>query len=370
MNHILLLYPSPTLAEVGDPLELALERGGSPIPIDEAMERVKERIRQRFQDAGVELPEDGAGAPDQRWYWAGPALLDGALHRAAAGWVQGVGDWLPPSPEGTDHRGFARHVADFHQAMNDRPDLGTPPDDLVEILAVVALAGPGVCAHRALRRVANLDPTHPKLLSGAARAAQGLRSTFNMPETTALVRALSPNRGTRYWELVIRHALAGNLQAVLDEYAHVLEESLGLMGKPPSDVVDGIADEMLEALSIRTSPVRMDDIRCNGPGAPIDVDPFNIRTRFALRFGDLRDERGESVQRADTVRKAFNSPFRPFILASTSIGQEGPGFPHLLPRRLSLEPAPQSRRSGAAGGPRTSLQGARRAQERGRALRS
>ncbi len=326
MNHILLLYPSPTLAAVGDPLELALERGGNPVPVDEALERVKERIRRRFQDADVELPEGGPGAPDQRWYWAGPALLDGALHPDAAGWVEGVEDWLPPSPEGTDHRGFARHVADFHRAMNDRLDLGIPPDDLVEILAIVALAGPGVCAHRALRRVANLDATDPKLLSGAARVAQGLRSTFNMPESTALVRALSPARGTRYWELVIRHALAGNLQAVLDEYAHVLEESLGLMGKPRSDVVDGIAGEMLEALSIRTSPVRMDDIRCKGLGAPIDVDPFNIRTRFALRFGDLRDERGESIQRADTVRKAFNSPFRPFILASTSIGQEGLDF--------------------------------------------
>ena len=31
-------------------------------------------------------------------------------------------------------------------------------------------------------------------------------------------------------------------------------------------------------------------------------------------------------QRADTVRKAFNSPFRPFILATTSIGQEGLDF--------------------------------------------
>ena len=370
MNHILLLYPSPTLAEVGDPLGLALEHGGRPVPVDAALGRVKARIRQRFKDIGVELTEGGSGTPDQKWYWAGPAMLDRALHPETANWVNVVEDWLPPSPEGTDYRGFARHVAEFHQAMTDRPNLGTPPEDLVEILAIVALAGPGVCAHRALRRIVNLDPTDAQLLSGAARAAQGLRSTFNMPESTALVRALSPKRGTRYWELVIRHALAGNLQAVLDEYAHVLEESLGLMGKSPSKVVNGIAGEMLEALSIRTSPVRMDNIRCKGPGSPIEVDPFNIRTRFALRFGDLRDERGESIQRADTVRKAFNSPFRPFILASTSIGQEGVGFPHLLPRRLSLESAPQSRRSGAKGGPRTSLQGARRAQERGRTLRS
>ena len=93
---------------------------------------------------------------------------------------------------------------------------------------------------------------------------------------------------------------------MLDEYAHVLEESLGLMGKPPSDVVDGIAGEMLEALSIRTSPVRMDDIRCKGPGAPIDVDsvqhPHSVRASLRRPPGrtgrehPTRRHREEGVQ--------------------------------------------------------------------------
>ena len=326
MNNILLLYPSPVLAEIGDPLGLALEGGGNPVPADEALSRVEARIRQRFAEVGVQPVADGPGPTDQRWYWVGPALLDRALYPDTATWASEAERWLPPTPDGPDQWGFAQHVAELARAMTFRPDLGVPPRDLIRILAIVALAGPGVCAYRALRRVANVDPTHPKLLSGAARVAQGLRTTFNMPESTGLIRALSPDRGTRYWELVLRHALAGNLQAVLDEYAHVLEESLGLMGHPALDAVESIATEMWEALSIRTSQVRMDNIRCNGPGAPIEVDPFSIRTRFALRFGDLQDERGESIQRADTVRKAFNSPFRPFILASTSIGQEGLDF--------------------------------------------
>ncbi|MDE0103716.1 MAG: helicase-related protein [Bryobacterales bacterium] len=330
MNNLLLLYPSPTLAELGDPLRLALERGGGPVPVSEALERVKKRIRQRFSESsttsGLSIPDGESGTADQKWYWAGPALLDGARYSDTATWVDGVEHWLPPSEKGSDHRGLAKHVAEFRRVMTNRPDLGTPPDDLVEILAIVALAGPGVCAHRALRRITNLDPTHPTLLSGAARVAQGLRSTFNMPENTALIRTLSSQSRTRYWELVLRHALAGNLQAVLDEYAHTLEESLGLMGHTTEKVAKDIASEMLEALSIRTSPVRMDNIHCTGPSAPIEINPFNIRTRFALRFGDLRDERGESIQRADSVRKAFNSPFRPFILASTSIGQEGLDF--------------------------------------------
>src|SRR5439155_19873327 len=48
--------------------------------------------------------------------------------------------------------------------------------------------------------------------------------------------------------------------------------------------------------------------------------------RFALRFGELRDDKDNTLARAETVRMAFNSPFRPFILASTSIGQEGLDF--------------------------------------------
>ena len=253
-------------------------------------------------------------------------MLDGRLHPTVADWAGDADRWLPPSPEGTDHRGLAHHVAEFRRAMVGRPELGAPPGDLVEVLAIVALAGPGVCAHRALRRVGNVDPAHPELLSGAARVAQGLRTTFNMPESTALVRALAPDRKTRYWESALRHSLAGNLQAVLDEYAHVLEESLGLMGHPDLDVVRGVAKEMTAALSIRTAQIRVDDIRCEKASGSIAVEPFNIRSRFALRFGDLQTERGESVQRAETVRKAFNSPFRPFILASTSIGQEGLDF--------------------------------------------
>jgi hypothetical protein len=51
-----------------------------------------------------------------------------------------------------------------------------------------------------------------------------------------------------------------------------------------------------------------------------------MRCRYALRFGDLKDDSDQVLQRAGVVREAFNSPFRPFILASTSVGQEGLDF--------------------------------------------
>jgi hypothetical protein len=58
-----------------------------------------------------------------------------------------------------------------------------------------------------------------------------------------------------------------------------------------------------------------------------------MRCRYALRFGEGETEDGSDVTREDQVRSAFNSPFRPFILASTSVGQEGLDF-HLYCRAI------------------------------------
>jgi len=51
-----------------------------------------------------------------------------------------------------------------------------------------------------------------------------------------------------------------------------------------------------------------------------------MRTQFAARFGDGSDADGSGSVRATQLRTAFNSPFWPFVLASTSVGQEGLDF--------------------------------------------
>jgi predicted secreted hydrolase len=50
-----------------------------------------------------------------------------------------------------------------------------------------------------------------------------------------------------------------------------------------------------------------------------------MRGRFAMRLADYVDDEGH-VSRLSGVREAFNSPFRPFVLATTSVGQEGLDF--------------------------------------------
>lgn len=49
--------------------------------------------------------------------------------------------------------------------------------------------------------------------------------------------------------------------------------------------------------------------------------PSGILETTIIRCGN-----NQALVRADSVRDAFNSPFRPFVLASTSIGQEGLDF--------------------------------------------
>ena len=60
--------------------------------------------------------------------------------------------------------------------------------------------------------------------------------------------------------------------------------------------------------------------------------PTAIRSHFAVAF-TKGDGKEKDADRKKSVRNSFNSPFRPFVLASTSIGQEGLDF-HNYCRRI------------------------------------
>ena len=53
---------------------------------------------------------------------------------------------------------------------------------------------------------------------------------------------------------------------------------------------------------------------------------------FTLRYYNAKTD-NEAIQRTENIRNAFNSPFRPFVLATTSIGQEGLDF-HVYARKI------------------------------------
>ena len=81
---------------------------------------------------------------------------------------------------------------------------------------------------------------------------------------------------------------------------------------------------MGEAASIKTSRVTAHTLKVGRGG--VELGDLRLRTSFALRYGKVVGDEDKAIARAGAVRKAFNSPYRPFVLASTSIGQEGLDF--------------------------------------------
>lgn len=319
MPVIAWLLPSPTLATKIDPLEIALRRGNGPLDVQVLRDEVKTICRSLVET----LPDAGEGTrADERWYWAAPILLDS--RNGLLDWCKSHSGWRSATPDHESGTRFKDHIDLLVSMAEDKvvPPLGPRPDDLLDVLCDISLAGPGVCALRALHRIgAGLDAADPNLLSAAARIASGFQSLFNMPETIAMLRSSGEDA---YWRLTLQYGIHGNLQSVLDEYVHVLRESLGLQEHSPEEQVAGIAECIQSVLSLRTAQIRIDEIKMSEEG--FSLNDFNTRCRFALRFGDIRDDNNQALVRADSVRDAFNSPFRPFVLASTSIGQEGLDF--------------------------------------------
>lgn len=311
------MLPSPTLAQHIDPLAIALAHGDQPIPVSEIKAIVKAKCEELLMPLGAGEPDERV---DERWYWAAPALLD--AHAAYRLWCSSKTDWPVSSTDHETSDSFQEHIDLFLQMSAGEISLGARPHDLAEVLCEFALAAPGTCALRALKRVASdLDVQAPEILSAAVHIASGFRTLFNLPETIALLRGKGDDA---YWRLTLQYGIDGNVQSVLDEYTHVLYESPGLQNGSAAQQVRSIAASMQSVLSLRTAQLQVDELTSVAGG--FDIGKFNVRNRFALRFADIRSDDAQGHTRAETVKEAFNSPFRPFVLASTSIGQEGLDF--------------------------------------------
>jgi hypothetical protein len=332
MPVVALMYPSIALADVGDPLHFELSSvAGTRLPTyDEMIARVTETLTPMIESLTTGAPTQGN--VDEAWYWAAPLLLDLERHAGPArAWLSradAAAAWIGEDTQRDEDEqsGWSEHVERFVAMMQQgRASLGPVPTDLVRVLAELALSGPAVCALRGLARSKEATRLRAdgRVRDAAGVIAHGFRALFNLPEVVSLVRGLSPEEP--YWRRVLEYAGWGNLQAVLDEYMHVMPDVEGMIDGDPAAHALPVAGRVREAMGVRTARLGVDDIKVSGNGM-VQVKPGRMRSRFAMRFGEEKDDEGNQVTRADVVRRAFNSPFWPFVLASTSVGQEGLDF--------------------------------------------
>jgi len=103
---------------------------------------------------------------------------------------------------------------------------------------------------------------------------------------------------------------------VMDEDIHHLKNNFG--GREVNDdSLLSMAQQAGAAIALR--PVRYEIFDPDNP-----TRTQRLSARFALRYGSRRQQQDDVRQ--SQVRQAFNSPFWPFVLVTTSVGQEGIDF--------------------------------------------
>ena len=337
---LLLLLPCLSLADRAHPLE-------APAGQDR-----RAWVRGRVDELLSSLPDPRNGPVDDRWEWGAPLLLDPGLRTFLRGWRGWSGDVRLRRPDGEPFQPpnsdvFGAYVDDLLGL--DPQSLGRRPDALADLLTEAALGSPAILASRCLRAGTGIDDDTRRRL--AMPIADAFWSLFNRPAVIALIRGLgaerprsepggAPDRRTgagdetardaaAYWRLVLRYCRQGNLQAVLDEQWHLLwEQASWSEDAGPEDTAAECARKLARVVAQKARArvhARFLQARRDASGPAVETDELRLRTVFALRFGRSRTDDEESVSQ-DDVREAFNSPFRPFVLASTSIGQEGLDF--------------------------------------------
>ena len=268
-----------------------------------------------------EMLEGSSGA--ESWYWhsllAGSGGLPAGLgaedavsalaRRGAAEDPEAAPDALGLRP----HLELAAAVA----AGDQRPDHRlSKPADLDGVLAAIAQFAPANIAYRGMHRLAAQHHLpEAAVWKAAAVVSSGVQALFNRPESAQLLDQLLP--GVPYWRAILVYCRWGNLEAVLDEYLHHLEADAAGVAMSEERLLD-LATRVSDAMTMRPSQYEAFD--------PTNPDkPITFSSRFALRYGNKTATSDEN-KRLPEVRKAFNSPFWPFVLATTSVGQEGIDF--------------------------------------------
>lgn len=307
-------FPSPVLARLIEPSASASDD----LTAKEMLRRTRKALKQALVDAGVEV-----AATNRSPIWQVVARLEqhsnSSVRRSLEKSTAYKGD-------DTTER-FAEHVGTFADWMGDKDSLRISEERLTH-LARIAAFSPAISLLRAFWTTfpdssGDVHETLVDLCFGA------LRSYFNRRTVRAIVERTAP-AGRGYARAAIEYCERAHFQAVADEYLYVGKNVL--QRNTPGEM----AEHLARVLGVGTgSP----NINLTTDTGRLRTEQLARRSHFALAFGeDVKNDQGSPLEqsgpsRKTAVREAFNSPFWPFVLSTTSVGQEGLDF-HLFCRDI------------------------------------
>lgn len=134
------------------------------------------------------------------------------------------------------------------------------------------------------------------------------------------------NKGSKYWSDILDYGIQGNIQAMWDEYAATLAK------EEPSP--ERVMTTLQKVLGMSDRSLTADYFTSAG-----SAEQVRLPIGYCLPFTD--DQKEENADSIERVRQAFNIPFWPHVLVTTSVGQKGLDF-HRYCRARALELAGQS----------------------------
>ena len=310
-----LMAPSRTLAEAGDPLRYAKSN------VKELLRAIEKELSPKIAELTRNAPTEGR--PQDIWYAVAPLLLDRESRESTPEWLRGPTSVVQTSGGG-ESRVWEYLATQVTDGLIDPAALGRPPSNLTEVVAALAAGSPANATLRALSRITSTATGDKELKAQAMTAAWALRNLFRAPASEGLLKHLyKPGiPGVRaYWRRVLAYALEGGLSAVLEEYFHVIREDRGA----ETDAT-ALVQTLCQALQLDAG--KLDVTQWEREGNGVRRETFTMRQHFARRYANdgVSGSDQQASQHLDTVRGAFNSPFWPFVLCTTSIGQEGLDF--------------------------------------------
>lgn len=316
--------PSLALATAVDPLGISIAHGTPPSEA-QLLELAVAALRERFAEIGIRETPQGTLLP-----WQAVMCLERGF-RFSDALRDTVDDWWPPGDN--DPRPTRRHAERLVSWLDGNPMRSITPERLRR-LALVALGSPAVCLARTALRLYGTDACREGLSHLWTVGFEALRAYFNRPVVQQAVRLSTGTRRRRrggrhqaggYSVQVLQYCLRHELQAVLDEHGYLAQAD------GSRDSVQAFAEHCGRIWSLEPGLRRTNAARKRGKDLIIGSTGERWATHFALAFGDeLKSEPTEDgdikpLRRSD-IREAFNSPFWPFVLATTSVGQEGLDF--------------------------------------------
>lgn len=324
------LYPSEYLASLYNPISSLNEK--------KSIEEIKSEIKSKLYSKLSEFKEYEGDGESNDWYVAVLLLLDSKTH--VESWLSSINESIQhininieendeDSEDDVDELSseeetktekkdsdirYKKCISEVEKLFNNIK-LGKQPEDLADFLVNVALGSFSTCYYRTCKNYENAAYY-------ATEFGRAFIRNFNTPETMEVLDYVDQSSDSEdtgnYLSRVYRYCINGCFQGMLDEYIHLMYRGKSSFQE---DVIHNLNMLDTATYEIDTYEAFKNEISGNPKYRDLRI---KMRSHFAVCFSKSTD-RGTG-DRKENLRNAFNSPLRPFVLASTSVGQEGLDF--------------------------------------------